>query len=166
MISKFFVALLLFYSQHIFAAECTLYEKSHPLWPLAGAHLSTGKCSTCASCHKQGVFIGTPRSCVACHNGDPKWGTVGRSAKHIPTLLVECSFCHGVITFTTATMNHTSVAAYRCDSCHNGAYTSYNAMAKPKDHPTTTRVGGVTTSIAGWDCNHSGCHRGTTSFSM
>lgn len=166
MISKFLIALLLFCSQHVFAAECTLYEKSHPLWPLSGAHLSTGKCQTCASCHKQGVFIGTPRSCLTCHNGDPTWGTVGRSTKHIPTLLVECSFCHNTITFTTATMNHTSVAAYRCDSCHNGAYKAYNAQSKPSDHPTTASVGGVRVSIAGWDCNHSGCHTRTTSFSM
>jgi hypothetical protein len=166
MIFKFFIALLLFCSQHVFAAECTLYEKSHPLWPLSGAHLSTGKCQTCASCHKQGVFIGTPRSCVTCHNGDPKWMTVGRSAKHIPTQLVECSFCHNVIVFNNATMNHTSVAALRCDSCHNGAYTAYNADGKPKDHPTSRTVNGVKIIVNTVDCNHSGCHRGTTSFSM
>jgi hypothetical protein len=51
------------------AAECTLYEQSHPMWPLSGAHLSTGKCSTCASCHKAGVFVGTPRQCTTCHTG-------------------------------------------------------------------------------------------------
>jgi hypothetical protein len=141
------------------AAECTLYEKSHPTFLLTGSHLSTGKCQTCASCHKGGIFMGTPKSCVMCHNGDPRWVTIGRSVKHIPTLLVECSYCHNTTSFTSNyTMNHTSVAAYRCDSCHNGAYTAYNALGKPKDHPTTTTVNNVKVSIAGWDCNHSGCH--------
>lgn len=119
-------------------AECTLYEKAHPAFLLDGSHLSTGKCQSCASCHKNGVFTGTPKTCVACHNGDPRWSTVARSAKHIPTLMVDCSNCHKTVTFTLAAMNHAAVTTLRCDSCHNGLFKSYGAAGKPKDHPKTT----------------------------
>lgn len=159
MLKYIITAVILLVSFPANSAECTLYEKSHPTFLLNGAHLSTGKCSTCASCHKGGIFIGTPKACVSCHNGDPRWTTIGRSAKHIPTLLTDRSYCHQTTLFTTGvTMNHTSVAAYRCDSCHNGAYKSYGAQGKSSGHPTTATVAGVKVSIAGWDCNHSGCH--------
>lgn len=132
-------------------AECTLYEKSHPAFALTGAHLSTGKCSNCATCHIQGIFTGTPKSCVSCHNGDPTRLTVGRSASHVPTLLVECSYCHNTSTFTTATMNHTIMASSRCDSCHNGSYASSGARGKPKEHPKTTADCRTCHSTRNWD---------------
>lgn len=154
------IAFLLYWvAVPIQAAECTLYEKSHPSFLLDGSHLSTGKCTTCASCHINGVFMGTPKTCISCHNGDPRWMTIGRSTKHIPTMLVDCSNCHRTTLFTANTnMNHISVAMLRCDSCHNGAYTSYGAVGKSKDHPTTTTVNKIKVSIIGWDCNSSGCH--------
>jgi hypothetical protein len=162
MLKYLITAIILLLTDPANAAECTLYEKSHPTFLLNGAHLSTGKCSTCASCHKGGIFMGTPKSCVTCHNGDPRWATIGRSAKHIPTFLVECNNCHTTTAFTPVSstqFSHISVATYRCDSCHNGAYrTPYGALGKSSDHPTTATVGGVKVSIAGWDCNHSGCH--------
>ena len=130
------------------AAECTRYETMHPTYLLTGSHLSTGKCNTCASCHKNGVFTGTPKTCVACHNGDPTWSTVGRSAKHLPTMFIDCGGCHKTVTFTVATMNHLVVTALRCDSCHNTTYSSYGARAKPKDHP----------NIGVKDCGTAGCH--------
>ena len=150
------------------ASECSLYEKSHPTFLLDGSHLSTTKCSTCAYCHINGVFTGTPRSCVTCHNGDPARMTVGRSAKHIPTMLVECGSCHGTTTFLTVigtqASRHTAVSSLRCDSCHIKAYATYVTTGgyKPNDHPTTTTVNGVKVSIIGWDCNASGCHNTRT----
>lgn len=151
--------LLLFISRVAFSAECSLYEKTHPAFLLNGAHLSTSKCSTCGSCHKNGIFMGTPKSCVTCHNGDPRWVTVGRSAKHIPTLLVECNACHATTSFMSGTkMNHIAVAALRCDSCHNGSYTAYGAEGKPKDHPTSRTINGIKVTVSLVDCNYSGCH--------
>ena len=165
MISKIvlFIALVIGSISHASASECALYEKSHPTFLLNGSHLSTTKCGTCASCHINGVFLGTPKSCVTCHNGDPSRNTIARSPKHIPTFLVECSNCHTTTAFTPVSqsqMSHTSVAAYRCDSCHIKTYAAYVGTGgyKPNDHPTTTTVGGVKVSIIGWDCNSSGCH--------
>jgi hypothetical protein len=146
------------------AAECTLYEQSHPSFLLDGAHLSTGKCGTCASCHRGGVFLGTPKTCIACHNGDPTRITVGRSIDHIPTLTVSCDSCHNTTSFTAMwNMNHTSVDAYRCDSCHNGSYTAYNARAKTSEHVPTTFDCRTCHSTNNWDVGHAQLHAGVTS---
>ena len=147
------------------AAECTLYETLHPNFPLTGAHLSTGKCSTCASCHAGGRFIGTPKVCATCHNGSPTSATVGRSASHIPIGTADCSSCHGTVTFTTGVhMEHSSVTALRCDSCHNGSFRSYGASGKPSDHIPTTQDCGVCHKSTGrdWDTNFSQIHAGIT----
>lgn len=145
------------------AAECTLYEQSHPAFLLDGAHLSTGQCNTCASCHKSGVFVGTPKSCVACHNGDPTRQTVGRSAKHIPTQLIECSSCHRTTSFTVnARMDHTKVTAQRCDTCHNGSYKSYGAESKESDHIPTIADCKSCHGTSNWDVSHSAIHAGIT----
>jgi hypothetical protein len=171
MIFKTLAALfLLLISPKIYGAECTAYEKLHPLWPLTGAHLSTGKCTSCGTCHipaGAAVWIGTPRNCIACHNGDPSRMTVGRSTKHLPTLLLDCAGCHNTTQFNsftgiTQTMIHnTGYPTVRCDGCHNGMYTSYNAQGKPNDHPKTVKVNGVTVTVATVDCNYSGCHSPT-----
>jgi hypothetical protein len=156
--SSLLLALLLFVSS-CFGAECTLYEKTHPTFLLDGAHLSTGKCNTCASCHVGGVFMGTPRTCIACHNGDPARMTIGRGPTHIPTSVVDCNTCHKTVAFNIGTtMNHTAVTTIQCRACHNGAYTSSNALGKPSNHiPEINLIGGAT-----MDCNL--CHKSTATW--
>ena len=166
---NFKALILLLFMPNVWAAECTAYETIHPRYALDGSHLSTGKCATCAACHMpagNAIYLGTPNTCYACHAGAAVGTSVLQwSAKHIPTFTTSCgespTGCHSTTSFTTMTqtmMNHTAVAAYRCDSCHITTYTSYGATAKSKDHPTTTTVAGVKVSIIGWDCNSSGCH--------
>ena len=145
------------------AAECTLYEQSHPAFTLDGSHLSTGKCGTCATCHRSGVFIGTPRSCVTCHSGDPARITVSRSTQHLPTFTVECSSCHNTTSFTaTWNMNHTSVDQYRCDSCHGGGYTTYGARKKTTEHIPTVADCRSCHTTSSWDSSHVKIHAGVT----
>lgn len=152
MIFKMLVAFICLFSITAHSAECTAYETSHPFYKLDGAHLSTGKCKTCASCHINSIYMGTPRTCLLCHNGDPKWQTITRSPSHIPTQLVGCESCHGTSSFTSnVKMNHTSVSANRCDSCHNGSYTSYGAVGKNRDHKATTRDCRDCHSTRNWD---------------
>jgi hypothetical protein len=136
------------------AAECTLYEQSHPAFLLDGSHLSTGKCGTCASCHINSVFTGTPTSCVQCHNGDPSRLTVGRSAKHIPTALLECSYCHTTLSFTVANMNHIPVTASgtKCVTCHLTGTSWIGSMQK-------MAVTHEQRSPVPTDCSMAGCHR-------
>jgi hypothetical protein len=153
MIFKILSALFLMVALNSNAAECTLYEKSHPLFPLTGAHLSTGKCSTCASCHNGGVFNGTPKSCTTCHNGDPRWMTVGRPTLHIPTLLIECNSCHTTVSFSTGTnMNHVALNGMKCITCHlRGTNYLGNMERMSLTHYQKTPVP--------TDCSQVGCHR-------
>lgn len=149
------LALLLLLWTNAFGAECTLYEQSHPLYLLNGAHLSTGKCSTCASCHISGVFIGTPRNCIDCHNGNPSRNTVYRSASHLPTGTMDCATCHTTVSFTPSTFAHTKVTTLQCKSCHNGSYTMVGALGEPIKHiPEAQLLNGSTL-----DCN--ACHTST-----
>lgn len=145
------------------SAECTLYEQSHPAFLLDGAHLSTGKCQTCSTCHRAGIFMGTPKSCVACHNGDPARVTVGRSAAHIPTGLIECNMCHRTTSFTVNTgMDHTTVTNQRCDSCHNGSYTAYGAKTKSATHISTMADCTTCHAVTSWGVDHTKLHSGIT----
>jgi len=99
--------------------------------------------------------------CDSCHNGSytsqGTKGAQGKTAAHIPTT-AQCNNCHTstAASFKTYTMNHTAVSASRCDSCHNGSYTSQGtkgAWAPPAgDHPDR----------AGRDCGC--CHTSTTTF--
>jgi hypothetical protein len=139
------------------AAECTIYELSHPLYILTGAHLSTGKCSTCASCHINRIFMGTPKTCIACHNGDPSRVTVYRPSNHIPTGTMDCGgSCHTTITFAGGMVVHSQVTAIQCKTCHTGTY--LGATGKPTNHiPESQLLGGLTI-----DCNL--CHKSTTAW--
>ncbi|MBU1427085.1 MAG: hypothetical protein KKH12_06665, partial [Gammaproteobacteria bacterium] len=102
-----------------------------------------------------------------CHNGV---GARGLSAGHIPLPAAAASCdsggCHrytgSVPSFAGAVMNntpaHAAVASARCDTCHNGAYTTQGtlgAYGKVGNHIPTT----ITTGL---DCNT--CHT-TTSYS-
>lgn len=167
--------LLLLFTTPALASECSLYETTHPSMILNGAHLSTGKCTTCAFCHINGVFMGTPNTCYLCHAAKAVPQAMQWSTAHIPTGVATCGpvpgGCHTTTAFTpvsTVTMNHTLVAALRCDTCHRPrgqtcTYSSYNAQCQPNDHPTTGTVNGVkNTPLLGVDCNSSGCHTTTT----
>lgn len=163
LLASIFLALMCFMPSFASAAECTLYEQSHPKFLLDGSHLSSGKCQTCASCHKSGVFVGTPTSCATCHSGDPTRATVGRSTAHIPTQMIECSGCHKTLSFTiNANMDHTLVTAQRCDTCHNGNFLAYNAMKKPKEHIPTIADCVSCHNTKNWDVNHQQLHAGIT----
>src|SRR5215475_10627004 len=83
----------------------------------------------------------TDTNCSSCHNG--KTATGMTTPPHIPVRGIQCSGCHNktAASFTTYTMNHTTVTSSRCASCHNGSYTSQGtrgAQPKPGEHPRTT----------------------------
>lgn len=148
------VIVVAFFVTPSIAAECTKYETLHPAFLLDGAHLSTGKCQTCASCHINSIFNGTPRSCLSCHNGDPARNTVGRPALHIPTGLMECSFCHKTVSFATSvTMNHVVLGSIKCTTCHATSSPRYlgnmERMSLTHDQKTPVPT----------DCSMAGCHR-------
>lgn len=161
-----FIFLVFAFSHRSHSAECSAYETIHPLYLLNGAHLSTGKCTNCATCHINSIFVGTPNTCIACHNGDPSRVTVFRSAAHLPTGNLDCKGCHNTTLFNsftgiTQSMIHTTAAALTCSGCHSGAYTAYNARGKSSDHPKTVKVNGVVIVVTSVDCSY--CHSSSKS---
>ncbi|MBI5944761.1 MAG: hypothetical protein HY864_10370 [Chloroflexi bacterium] len=80
---------------------------------LDGQHASV----SCESCHKNGVFKGTPQDCVSCHiENDVHGGTLG----------TQCAACHSPNGWKPATVDHSKFAFHldgkhatvACASCH------------------------------------------------
>jgi hypothetical protein len=159
-----------------------------PTW-----HMVTA--SACDSCHTKAntnnytSFLGVTGAvdhsaiaagtCTSCHNGAT---AKGQSNGHIPVGTLSCDGCHQkyngttVTTFAPGTMNHSLVTGSRCDTCHNGSYTTQGALgaqAKVSNHIPTTITGTLDcttchnapnyTSASGWSSekmNHNGAQGG------
>ncbi len=90
------------------------FDHSRTGFPLAGAHTGV----QCTACHKNGVYKGTSRECVACHSTNDahngQFGTV-------------CSTCHNTTNWKNATFDHSktgfplmgSHSNVSCKSCHS-----------------------------------------------
>jgi len=87
-------------------------------FPLTGAHVRVA----CETCHKNGVFKGTPQDCYSCHQAkDPHQGRFGK----------DCAACHTTEAWKPANFDH-NLAAFKltgahttaaCAGCHqNGVY--------------------------------------------
>src|SRR5262249_46606735 len=69
------------------------------------------------------VPAATDTNCSSCHHRSHATGM--KTPPHRPVAGVQCTNCHTntAPSFTTYTMTHGSLAASRCDSCHNGSFT-------------------------------------------
>ena len=91
----------------------TTFNHNNSIFPLTGKHVSV----TCAQCHKDKLFKGTPTTCVGCH--------AARDA-HAGTLGTNCAACHATSAWKPATFNHNQSAFpltgahvnVACASCH------------------------------------------------
>ena len=101
-------------------------------FPLNGAHITV----ECASCHINGRLQGTPRACVACHDGTL---AAGMPANHIPISVSSCDTCHrSTTTFGQTLMVHVGITS-GCTACHNGqAFAGVTPVSKPTNHIATT----------------------------
>ncbi|MBI5261883.1 MAG: hypothetical protein HY852_08730, partial [Bradyrhizobium sp.] len=122
-------------------------------------HIGTAgqDCITCHSAAASGGYVswagGTyshqpgDTNCINCHNGTTATGNT--TPPHIPATGIQCSNCHSntAASFLTYTMNHAAVSAARCDTCHNGSYTSQGTKGA---YGTASYPGHVAT--AGRDC--------------
>jgi hypothetical protein len=91
------------------------------VFPLQGLHAT----QACASCHKSGVYRGTPRDCVGCHQTNyNNTKNPNHAATGIPT---TCESCHRATdsTWTGGSFNHNSFfplvgvhATQACVACH------------------------------------------------
>ncbi len=96
------------------------------VFPLQGRHAT----AACASCHRNGVYRGTPRDCASCHLARYQATTNPNHAQAgFPT---TCETCHRAAdaSWSQGTFNHGTVfplqgrhATAACASCHrNGVY--------------------------------------------
>lgn len=125
---------------------------------LDSAHRLVG----CQSCHINGEFRGTPRTCATCHAG-PGARAPGKPATHIPTS-AACDSCHrpGATSwseaptgFVTGGGGHSinalqGVTAANCQTCHNGAFVGANALSKPATHLQTSSACSTCHSTTAW----------------
>ena len=95
---------------------------------LVGAHIAV----SCNSCHKNGVYTGTPMTCgdAACHL--TAYNTTTNPAHLSSGFPLTCGTCHSMNGWKPASFDHTTARfrltgahlAVSCNSCHkNGVYT-------------------------------------------
>ena len=75
----------------------------------------------------------------------PQRGAGRRQAARTSQTSVDCSACHGTITWTAATFNHLGITA-PCSSCHNGI----TAIGKQIQHVVTTHDCGTCHNTVNW----------------
>jgi len=87
---------------------------------ITGAH----KRAKCESCHKDGVFKGTPKKCKGCHSRNTRIQATPEPNDRLHTVAGKnnCSNCHETLTFTGAKFHTEGVvlkAAVACSTCHS-----------------------------------------------
>ena len=139
---------------------------THSTWALQGRHAA----QACASCHRDGVYRGTPTDCVGCHQASyNQAANPNHLAAGFPT---ACATCHRVTdtSWSQGTFTHSTWAlqgrhaAQACASCHrNSVYrgtprecagchiAKYNQTTNPNH------------AAAGFPTNCEVCHRATDS---
>jgi nitrate/TMAO reductase-like tetraheme cytochrome c subunit len=122
------------------------FDHNATAFPLTGAH----KTVVCLSCHKNGVYTGTVKECVGCHQAKFDATTnPNHKAGGFPTV---CQSCHTTTAWTPSSFDHNATAfpltglhkTTSCQGCHgDGVFkgkttvcsgchlTKYNATSKP-----------------------------------
>ena len=103
-------------------------------------HLSTGfrlegahDYADCESCHTDGVFAGTPTTCVNCHTQASRIQATSKPATHLRTS-DRCDSCHRPFAWVSvARFDHLEVRG-TCSSCHNNMIVA----GQPPQHIPTT----------------------------
>ncbi|MFA6956979.1 MAG: cytochrome c3 family protein, partial [Thermoanaerobaculia bacterium] len=98
---------------------------NHSVFPLTGVHAE----QPCVACHRNGIYQGTARSCVGCHQADYN---ATKSPNHVNAgFPLSCESCHKFSdrSWTQATFKHPTFplsgahATQACATCHkNGVY--------------------------------------------
>jgi len=94
------------------------FDHNLAAFKLTGAHVDV----PCAQCHVNGVFKGTPQTCVSCH-AEPQ--------QHLGAFGTDCAQCHTTTAWRPASFDHNTTKfaltgkhlTATCQSCHvNGNY--------------------------------------------
>ena len=103
------------------------FDHNQSNFPLTGAHVN----ATCAQCHVNGQYEGTPVDCWSCHQAD--YGSAD-DPNHVTNLFPHaCQECHSTATWEPSTFNHAQTQfpltgahlSASCIECHaNGNYSN------------------------------------------
>lgn len=118
--SLLFLSFITICTQNAFAVTKlgTNFDHFTTNFPLDGAH----KYVSCSSCHKNGIFKGTPRTCSQCHSMGSRIATTRMPANHVRVPRgVTCESCHKSKKWGVVRMDH-SVVSGSCASCHDGRH--------------------------------------------
>ena len=132
-------------------------------YQLVGVHAT----QSCTACHRSGVYRGTPRECVACHQTDyDRTTSPNHAAAGFPT---QCEVCHrqSDLSFKGGTFSHNTSyallgvhATQPCSACHkNNVYRGTPRECYPchqADYQRTTSPNHVS---AGFPTACEQCHR-------
>ena len=108
------------------------FDHSKTIFPLTGAHLQV----TCASCHVNNRFAGTPTDCYSCHLQDYSGATnPNHSSAKYP---VTCASCHSTSAWQPATFDHTTFFPISAGSTHSpGRWTFCSDCHTNQANPAT-----------------------------
>ncbi len=127
---------------------------SHTSFPLAGVHVT----QACATCHRTGVYKGTPRGCYTCHQTD--YQKSANPSHAAAGFLTTCDSCHKFVdpSWKGATFSHTFPlagvhATQTCAACHKNnvykgasrdCYTCHQADYQKSANPSHVAAGFAT----------------------
>ncbi|MDQ7008645.1 MAG: cytochrome c3 family protein, partial [Acidobacteriota bacterium] len=98
------------------AAAKPLFNHDQTGFPLEGEHARV----RCDSCHKKGIFKGTPKVCAQCHGqNSPLTDATTMTGNHMP-VGAECQACHGSEGWNPPKRVDHSQVLGTCESCHDG----------------------------------------------
>ncbi|RPJ64551.1 MAG: hypothetical protein EHM24_22660, partial [Acidobacteria bacterium] len=132
------------------------------VFPLVGVHAT----QACATCHRNNVFAGTPRTCVGCHQDDyqrtqnPNHASAGFST--------ACESCHQASASTwTANLNHNQFfpllgrhQAQNCAACHKSSvYKGTPRDCYPCHQSAYDQTRSPNHRATGFGTNCESCHR-------
>ena len=123
-------------SAQVASGNVLAFDHASTGFRLDGGHLR----APCESCHRNGIFRGTPRACAICHSRGGLGMAEGMPPSHVP-VSATCSSCHSTIAWTPANFRHRAdqgVTTGDCGSCHNGstARASPPVTRSPPGHVT------------------------------
>lgn len=112
---------------------------THTAFVLRGAHLRVD----CSACHKDGVYAGTPTTCVSCHLAD--YNSTTDPNHRANSYSTECQNCHGTgasswgeaddLAIATLALRHEfpigagKHAGLACSDCHTtSSYRQFNCL--------------------------------------
>lgn len=83
----------------------------------------------CASCHIDGLFVGTPMRCVGCHSQASRVRATAKPARHSLTT-EQCEACHRTTAWVPVVHFDHFEALAPCFACHDNR----RARGKPTNH--------------------------------